>query len=347
MNRKQKNFGCVLMCVCLALVGGVGCQRETGKKRTLDLTGTWTLSQSVSPIGYVRHYPNDGMTYCRIYDEDTTFYECQLAASASGMVIIPAEHVRFTLIDKGHGEVLYFENEHPRPLTVVDDTTIVIQQYGVKYTWVLAQDMTQSRIDEIRNIIANAATDVDEEVKRYVLSTTERQLKATNHTLLYVVSLLGVTIALIAFFAIRIQRRNRRIERQLQQIKDEQELRPLPVKNAMREVEEEFLQSDYYLGLRKRIAGGGRLKQSDWEEMERRIQSVYPYFTKHLLSLCKISPMELQVCLLIKLNVPFVEIANVLSRDISSISCIRIRLYQKVFQRKGSAKDWDDFLRSL
>ena len=64
-------------------------------------------------------------------------------------------------------------------------------------------------------------------------------------------------------------------------------------------------------------------------------------------SLYSMSPVEYQVCLLLKLNATPSEIATVLCKDASSISTVRSRLYGKVFGKKGSSKEWDEFIRSL
>ena len=59
------------------------------------------------------------------------------------------------------------------------------------------------------------------------------------------------------------------------------------------------------------------------------------------------SELEYQVCLLIKLRITPTEMADVLSRDGSTISTVRSRLYKKVFGSKGGARDWDEFVLSI
>ena len=83
------------------------------------------------------------------------------------------------------------------------------------------------------------------------------------------------------------------------------------------------------------------------EELERQLNVVYPSFTNHLFSLYPMSELEYQVSLLIKLRISPSDMANVLARDISTISSTRSRLYQKVFHRKGSSREWDDFVLSI
>ncbi|MBQ9560004.1 MAG: hypothetical protein IJ762_13025 [Bacteroidaceae bacterium] len=53
------------------------------------------------------------------------------------------------------------------------------------------------------------------------------------------------------------------------------------------------------------------------------------------------------MCLLTKLRIATKDIASTLCRDVSTISTVRSRLYQKVFGRKGGAREWDEFVLSI
>jgi hypothetical protein len=57
--------------------------------------------------------------------------------------------------------------------------------------------------------------------------------------------------------------------------------------------------------------------------------------------------LEYQTCLLIKLRIAPTDIATILSRDTSTISTVRSRLYKKVFDKKGGAREWDEFIMSI
>ena len=85
----------------------------------------------------------------------------------------------------------------------------------------------------------------------------------------------------------------------------------------------------------------------DWSEIEEHLKKVYPGFISQLHSLYPMSELEFQTCLLIKLRIAPTDIAAVLSRDVSTISTVRSRLYKKVFGRKGGAREWDDFILSM
>ena len=156
-----------------------------------------------------------------------------------------------------------------------------------------------------------------------------------------------LALAVTAWTTFRWRQRNKYLERQLKDIKEERELRPQPVQHAMEEVEKAFVESDDYQNLRRRITRGERLTDADWSDMEERMKAVYPGFSNHLYSLYDMSEQEYRVCLLLKLRVPPSEIATVMIKDVSTISSMRSRLYRKVFNRKGGAKDWDEFIASL
>lgn len=338
----------LLLWLASLLMGLTSCRDTSTKPELHGLPGVWTLSKIYFPSSdYEQIYPDEGETHCRIYSHDTTFYDCELRSTPSGIVIIPRNKGNFEIIYKGNNKFLYFEKGYRRPLAMPDDTTLTIQQNGWLYTFHRNRQMTEKRMTEIRDIIAGDSLNANGEVMRYVLSTSERELQATNHRLAYLVSALVLAVCLILYYLHLLSRRKRQIEQQLAQITEEQAARPLIVANAFKQVEEDFFQSEYFIRLRQRIASGETLRPEDWEEMEREMRPVYPDFARRLSGLCKMSVVEHRVCLLIKLRFSPSEMAGVLCKDISTVSSIRSRLYKKVFQQKGGAKEWDDFIRSL
>lgn len=349
-----------LVCVILA-----GCNRRT-KPDEYSLNGVWIMTHAEYPVsGLSEDFPDaDGETLCRIYEGDSIFYECwirtmkpgqpQNVMTASDVIIVPQSKEVCTLIQKdGAGKPLYLEDGSVRPIKFLSDTSMTIQKVGIVFTWTLAKEMKQERIAEIKEIIANNLSSAGE-MRQFVLPTTERQLKAANsqlkataHTLAYIIIILVLAVLLIVYVAINVSRKKRRIEQQLRQMSEERELRPHPVRQAMAEVEEDFFHADFYLSLRRRIAAGEMLKEEDWEEVEQRMKPVWPTFSNRLFDLCHLSELEYRVCMLIKLRVSPSEMANLLSKDTSTISTVRSRLYKKVFQRKGSSKEWDNFILSM
>lgn len=349
-----------LVCVILA-----GCSRKSEPDK-YSLSGVWVMTHAEYPVLELSEdFPDaDGETLCRIYEGDSIFYECwirtmkpgqpQNVMTASDVIIVPKSKCVCTLIQKdGAGNPLYLEDGSVLPVRFLSNTSMTIQKVGIVFSWTLAKEMKQERIAEIKEIIANNLSSAGE-MRQFVLPTTERQLEAANsqlkttaHTLSYIIIILVLVVLLIVYVAINVFRKKQRVEQQLRQMSEERELRPQPVRQAMAEVEEDFLHSEFYLSLRRRIAAGEMLREEDWKEMEQRMKSVWPAFSNRLFDLCHLSELEYRVCLLIKLRVSPSEMAALLSKDTSTISTVRSRLYQKVFQRKGSSKAWDSFILSM
>ena len=326
----------------------LSCSKPNEDKRTFILQGAWLLRHMSYPTGLEEDYSEFGNgTVCHIYDTDSMLYECSLTKTPSGLVITPRGKVQVTLINKGGGELLYLENDDPHPLSIITDSTITIQRQGILYTMVRANDIYKEWGNEIRDIIINETQDKDATSRSYVLSAKERQQEKTIHWF----AMFLVFLVMMALFALHFAITNRKAKRQLQlqlrQIQEVQENRPQVVRQAVMTVENIFFASDDYVVLQKRMANGQRLKEEECANIEELLKSVYPGFTSQLRSLYPMSELEYQVCLLIKLRIAPKEIASVLSRDISTISTVRSRLYKKVFGRKGSTKEWDDFILSM
>ena len=348
INLRKKLPGTRLCWLLLCLTPlWTSCHDVDAEKELHGLPGVWMLSQVDFHGEHIMRFPQEGTTFCRIIGRDTTFYECRLHYTPSGTIILPTDKGDFELIYKGNHEFIYLENGFLRPLQMPDDTTLVIQKNGNRYTWLRNNEMTEKRIREIRGIIAQDSMDADSELMRYVLSTSERELRATNHRLAYLASALALAVCFILYHLRKLSRHKRAVERQLAQISEEQAMRPPVVTDAFKQVEEDFFRSDYYTRLHRRVTEGEVLREADWQEMEQEIRPVYPDFVRRLSGLCKMSNVEQHVCLLIKLRFSPTEMAAVLCKDISTISTIRSRLYKKVFNRKGGAKDWDNFILSL
>ena len=333
----------LLFILAVSLV--LGCTSNSDNDQLFLLQGAWSLRQVDHPVGHTERLTETGGTLVRLYDGDSVMYQCWMSKTETGLIVRPAMQRYVTLIDKGHGNRLYLEDEDPHPLTIVNDTTIVIQQNGALYTWHRADGIAGEWATEIKNI-ANSAIEVGGADGKtfYVLSTKERRQASFIHWLWTVIAVI-VTLSVSGYVV--GSRRRRQLQLQLQQIQETQVERPLVVRRAIESVEKVFFSSDEYHDLQRRIASGHRLKEDEWQHLERLIRKVYPGFISQLRNLYDMSELEYQVCLLIKLRIAPSDIAAVLARDASTISTVRSRLYKKVFARKGGARDWDEFVLSI
>lgn len=333
----------MMLALCLLL----GCASDSRHSKPYSLQGAWMLSQYDTPMGNTEKISND-KTFLRIYQGDSVMFQCRLTHTESALVIQPNDRCSVTLIDKGGGENIYLEDDDPRPLTLKDDTTIVIQQSGVLYTWHRADSISEEWGDEICGIIANDLQHVNaDEASSYVLSAKERRQASIIHLLIYSILAFVILMLGIAWIAIDNRKAKRRLQLQLQQIQEVREERPQSVKQAIASVETAYFASDEYLSLQRQLATGQRLKKEEWADIENQIRKIYPGFSSQLHSLYSMSELEYQVCLLIKLRIAPSDIASTLARDVSTISTVRSRLYKKVFGHKGGSREWDEFILSI
>lgn len=340
----MRNALLILMSTLMIL----GCGHKAEEQQPYRLQGAWLLQHVEYPSGAADDYDIKGNgTFCLIYEGDSMGYECRIATTPSGLVIIPTAKADVTLIDKGGGELLYLEDDDPHPLSI-GDSTITIQRNGVLYSWTRADDLYHEWGEEITGIITSDMQDKEAyEASRYVLSAKERQQERTIQWLFYLSVLIVLAALVAAHLAIINRKAKRQLQLQLQQIHEVQENRPQAVRQIVATVENEFFSSDEYAILQRRIASGQLMKEEDWQQVEQHLRTIYPGFTSQLCSLYPMSELEYQTCLLIKLRIVPKDIAAVLARDISTISTVRSRLYKKVFGRKGGAKEWDDFILSV
>ena len=105
--------------------------------------------------------------------------------------------------------------------------------------------------------------------------------------------------------------------------------------------------SDIYRRMQRYLDEGRMMSQDDWAQLVQLIDGIYTGFTEKLYSLYKLSPQDYYVSLLIKARLQPKEIALLTAHSKESIASTRSRLYQKVFGKKGSSRQWDDFILSL
>lgn len=93
--------------------------------------------------------------------------------------------------------------------------------------------------------------------------------------------------------------------------------------------------------------GEAYVTAEEWNTLRILFDSAYPKFFEHLYFLCPPNDNELHVCILIRLSFSPADIARLLQLKPSTISSIRVRLYQKATGKKGKAESWDEIIMSL
>lgn len=89
------------------------------------------------------------------------------------------------------------------------------------------------------------------------------------------------------------------------------------------------------------------MSSNEWKELHALFSKYIPHFQNSLKELTPLSETEWRVCMLLKLNIAPSSIAILMSKTPGAISSVRERLYKKVFGKRGSTKDWDDFIKSI
>ena len=113
------------------------------------------------------------------------------------------------------------------------------------------------------------------------------------------------------------------------------------------QAETTLMGSDIYLKLKRLLADGRPMSDEQWQQLAGLVDQVYTGFTSKLFSLYPMSEQDYHVCLLIKVRVQPKDIATLTAHSKESIASTRSRLYHKVFGRKGSTRDWDEFILSI
>jgi len=108
-----------------------------------------------------------------------------------------------------------------------------------------------------------------------------------------------------------------------------------------------ILSSAVYMRMKQALNDGRSMAEDDWAELTEVVNGVYTGFSEKLYSLYRMSDQDYRVSLLIKVRLQPKDIATLTAHSKESIASTRSRLYQKVFGKKGSTKDWDDFVLSI
>ncbi len=154
---------------------------KTKSDEGLVLNGAWEIQQKQYPDGQIFESWDRDYTWFRIYD-DSCYYNCQVITAPNGTMLIPIGMGSYTLVHKGLDEYIYLEEGDVKPLKVVGDSSVVIQDYGLLYTW-KATDKYDDRFDDIVSIVRMVEKDmpnVHTSLAGYVFSDAEKLLKREN-----------------------------------------------------------------------------------------------------------------------------------------------------------------------
>ncbi len=120
------------------------------------------------------------------------------------------------------------------------------------------------------------------------------------------------------------------------------------IENEKRErAEGDIFSSDIYLKIQQLLSEGRSMGEENWQQLAMLVDGIYTGFTEKLYSLYNLSLNDYHVCLLVKIRIQPKDIAILTAHSKESVATTRSRLYLKIFGKKGTTKDWDDFVLSL
>ena len=154
------------------------------------------------------------------------------------------------------------------------------------------------------------------------------------------------TVFYITLFILVIQNSRRKIQLLQSRLDNIHAMQKMAVIEQRQDVSTLFA-LPVYLRIKKNLTEGRSMAESDWTELAEAVNSVYNGFSEKLYSLYNMSEQDYRVSLLIKLRIQPKDIATLTAHSKESVASTRSRLYQKVFGKKGSTKDWDDFILSI
>lgn len=167
-----------------------------------------------------------------------------------------------------------------------------------------------------------------------------------QNVIVIVISCLVVLIILFATYVQRHRRRQELMALRIQQLEDLKLAYEKTDESERHQTEQSIRQTAIY----QRLATMDELEHptdTDWQALTDAINQAYPQFSSRLLSLCRMTTHEYHVCLLLKAGFEPIRIATLTLRSKAAVSTVRSRLYEKAFGKKGSAKDWDEVIRTL
>ena len=143
------------------------------------------------------------------------------------------------------------------------------------------------------------------------------------------------TVIYITLFILVIQYSRRKIQLLQSRLDNIHAMQKIAVIEPRKDVNSVF-SSPVYLRIKQYLNEGRSMTEGDWTELAEAVNSIY-----------NMSDQDYRVSLLIKIRIQPKDIATLTTHSKESVASTRSRLYQKVFGKKGSTKDWDDFILSI
>ena len=158
--------------------------------------------------------------------------------------------------------------------------------------------------------------------------------------------LMVCTVFYITLFILVIQNNRRKLQLLQSRLDNIHAMQKMAVMEPRKDMNTIWA-SPVYMRLKGYLNDGRSMSEADWTELAETVDGVYSGFSEKLYSLFRMSEQDYRVSLLIKIRLQPKDIATLTAHSKESVASTRSRLYQKVFGKKGSTRDWDDFILSI
>lgn len=205
--------------------------------------------------------------------------------------------------------------------------------------------------DSIEKITKTEAVSKCQSLYDYTQRVKENtRLKSENeyHKLLLIILGLSAFLLVILFYVYYTknkyakEKQQRQME-ELQHLLDKSTLQVLNNKKALTRIKE----SEIYALFLGKIRSGQNVTQEEWDKLDKAVNDYFIDFKLKLYRICKLSDLEYQICLLLKIELSLADIAVLVHREPSALTMSRKRLFKKMFKKEGKAEELDSFIRSI
>ncbi len=190
--------------------------------------------------------------------------------------------------------------------------------------------------DEKKTLVTMKVLRMNEQLKSDLLNNRNEELSRENEkrkAVIWIVIGCVVAVVLGAVWMVRRQMKERR--------KLYEEMGTLNAKKR------QMYDAEMDEMIRRNVRNERPLKEKEWQEIEVKVAEKLPGFRERLYESHQFSELEYRICILIKMGVSPSDMSMLMATSKSNVSQARQRMQKKVFNGRGSAKDWDRYIMSL
>lgn len=164
------------------------------------------------------------------------------------------------------------------------------------------------------------------------------QQRETMHTVILLLIVIALLLAVALGVMLYHRRRVARLHKEIDQLNQ---------RYLSWHIDEELLSAPAVNRMHHLADRGQAATSDDWDKLLQLIRQKAPDFMARLNAAAKLTPKELNVCLLIRLHFIPSELAVLTDVSPQTITNMRVRLLQKLFHEKGGARLFDTKMQEL